>query len=215
MDDLIRKYLLRTGHLALPGIGSFAIHQFSAKYDATQQLMIAPSTVILFSAETSLPAAEFYQYLSEELQIDTVEATKQFQLYVKELSDSLKQTNLLNLKGIGKLIVDTSGNMHFEYQHPVQPAQITVAYKQFKTQTTSVPPVELKISSESVEAESSEITIQSENIEDNTELEVDLSDEDLEEIESFNQKDNWYIYAILLGAIGVATIWYYYYTLLD
>ena len=79
MQKALRKYFALHHHLALPGIGNFSLQTSPAEIDFVNRQINPSATAITFSNDHIVPDKEFYNFLSQELDIDEPQAERQFE----------------------------------------------------------------------------------------------------------------------------------------
>ena len=90
MYDTLRKFLSLHHRLALPGIGYFKVNDVPAQINFTERCINAPSTKIIFTNEHPLAEKPFYDFLIDELNVDEVEAIRQFSDFTSALRNKLQ-----------------------------------------------------------------------------------------------------------------------------
>lgn len=187
MYPVIYKYLLQHKKVSIPGIGSFVMKHKPANVNTNENLLNAPETAIVYQAETALADKSFYNFVSNELHIEEIEAIKNFHEYTYQLKQDATKAEAIVLPGIGKLTKQADGSYDF--------LQETVLQEYY----AAVPFTEISKEKLTGEASLNTLTLKNENFDD-----IDLSQTE----EETEKEDYWWIYAAILGLIGVAAIVY-------
>lgn len=187
MLQSLQKYFILYKKLSLPGIGWFTLEEGSARLDFTEKKLRAPSPVINFYPQAALPNKTFFQFLSEELEVDEVQAVRHFNGLVYELRDRLNSSGVINLPGIGTLNKNETNEYSFK---------VDTALAQYFPD----------LSVERIIRQGAEHTIRvGEHERTNKQMHEMLLAEENE------PKDYWWLYAILLALAGIAALIYYNY----
>lgn len=189
MLQILYKYLLINKKASIPGIGVFYIHRLPASYDFSNKTFIPPSASISFINGDVIPEKKFYSFLSKDQQIDEQAAVTQFTGFTQGLKESLQSTGTLDLPGFGCLSKDVTGKLEFRPEKPL-PSFFTAI-----TTENTVPNVLPENSAEP--ALTDKVVSPGEMVNEGS-------------AKSGNKKDYWWVYAIILAAIAIAAIIYYY-----
>lgn len=188
MYPVIYKYLLQHKKVSIPGIGSFVMKHKSANLNADENLLNAPVTAIVYKAETALADKSFYNFVSNELQIEEIEAIKNFHEYTYQLKQDATKAEAIVLPGIGKLTKQADGSYEFLQETVLQEYYAAVTFTEVKKENTTDT------------SNLNTLTLKNEKL-----ANLDSSSTVEEEAE---KEDYWWIYAAILGLIGVAAIVY-------
>ncbi|HEX8331615.1 MAG TPA: hypothetical protein VF622_03285 [Segetibacter sp.] len=181
MFHLLYKYFVLYDYVDIPGVGHFTLERLPAKVDVENNLIYAPGSTIKYKHEPEVADKGFYSFIAKELNIDVVDAIRQFQDFSHQLKNSLASRKTLELPSFGTLKM---GRNEIEFQ----PDTFVRDY---------YPPVSIdKGSLSSV----NDVLVHDE--------EKDLENEAHEEKPA---RSLWWLYALILGLIGVGAIVYYYY----
>jgi hypothetical protein len=186
MTESLYKYLILYKKLALPGIGYFTVEQVPARLDFANKQLHAPVPAIRFSTGTQQADRHFFDFLSADLQVTDLQAIQQFNETVLQLKQQLNSTGTLVLPFIGSL------KKEFEGQFSFQPATSLQAY---------LP----DINAERVLRNETHTVMVGERERSSEEMRELLAD-------TGNRNGKWWIYAIILGVLGIAALIYYYTT---
>lgn len=189
MFQSLYKYLVLYKKVTVPGLGVFYLERIAAKLDFVNKIFVAPTAKIGFKHDVSANDTYIYTFLSHEQTINLSEATNLYNDFAHNLKESLTKHQTIELPGIGVLSQSREGELNFK-----ETAQINCYF----------PPA----SAERVLRENTEhhILVGSRK-RTNKEMKKML----FKELEASSQdNDYWWIFAIALGLIGIATIVYYY-----
>ena len=180
MDKLLASYLFQNRYCPLPGLGNLSVMSTAAITDFSNKKITAPAATIYFSAHEGI-ATDLVSYIAQKTNSNTYEATEAFDHYCDNLKNELTNNSSATLEGIGNLQVDAAGHISFE------PVLMPVAFSPSVTAERVVHPA----------AEHSILVGDKETT--NTVM-----------TEYFNEvpvkKDRWWIWAIVLAALAIATI---------
>jgi hypothetical protein len=181
MVPLLYKYLTLHDHVSIPGIGHFTIERQPAKLDVEHNVIHPPLSTISYKNEKDVADKTFYSFLAKEMNIDVVEAIRQFQDFAFHLKNNISSRKAVELPSFGilKMVKDE------------------IVFQPVVVSNTYYPPINI----------------------DNAVLlngnhEALVSDEEYGE-EEMQSKSYWWVWALILGAIGVGAIVYHNYFLQD
>jgi nucleoid DNA-binding protein len=184
MFHLLYKYLVLHDYVSIPGIGHFTIERQPAKQDMEQNVVNAPVPVIKYKYDTDVADKPFYSFLASELNIDVVDAIRQFQDFSHRLKETISSKKAVELPSFGTLKMAKS---EIEF-HP--DTFVTEYYPPVSIDKTSLN----SINNDLVDGEEEQETGDGEFVESNS-----------------ASKSYWWLYALILASIGVGAIVYYYY----
>lgn len=183
MYPLIYKYLLLNKQVSIPGVGNFEIQRIAAKLDFLHNTIKAPQEDVIFKNETALADKNFFKYLALEMNIDEIDSIKQFHEYAHLLKSEINNKSSVELPQLGILKKDSLGKLQFENLLSIEDYFVD-------THVTHLDKKEV----EKVVVNESKAVINSE-------------EEDIY-IEDTPTRDLWWVWAILLGIIGLAALYY-------
>lgn len=189
MVHLLYKYLIIHKKVSVPGVGVFFIDRKPAKHDVENKVFQSPVLHIDFKAETAIADKDFFEFVSKEKGIDIVEAVRNLHDFAYSLKQQVSANKRVELPGMGVLIKNSMGEVSFESINVLTsyfPSTIEERY--FEVART-----ENDIQADSFKASRKTISLYNETF------------------ASSNPKSYWWIFAIILAVIGVASILYYYY----
>ncbi|WP_018612167.1 hypothetical protein [Segetibacter koreensis] len=189
MLQLLYKYLILHNRASVPGVGVFYIKRNSARLDFANKIFLAPTLQINFKSDTSGADNKIYTFISKEQKIDEAEAKGRYNNFANKLKETLVENNSVDLPGIGVLTQNAEGQLFFK---------ATVEVNDY------FPPV----TAERVIRENSEHQILVGDLNRTNKQMKEVLVDDV--ADASRSKDYWWIFAIALGLIGIATIVYYY-----
>ncbi len=189
MFQLLYKYLILNKKVTLPGIGVFFIERRSAKLDFANKVFIAPALQINFKPQTSVADNRMYTFISQEQKIDETEAFSRYNDFVNRLKEKLRENTRAELPGMGVLSQNAEGKLYFN---------ATIQLNDY------FPPA----NADRVIRENAEHHVL---VGDTSRTNIQMKEMLVEDVQETSQaKDRWWVFAIALGLIGIASIVYYY-----
>lgn len=188
MFQLLYKYLILNKKAGIPGIGVFYIERKAARLDFANKVFIAPELQINFKTQPSVADKGMYTFIAKEEKIDELEAFTRFNDFSNEIQKSLTEHNSAELPGLG-LISQNEGKMFFKSTNILKDYFPDVAAERILREHAEHPVLVGEVNRTTAEMK-------------------EAFTEDIPK--SSGSKDNWWIFAIALGVIGIATIVYYY-----
>jgi hypothetical protein len=189
MFQSLYKYLILNKKATVPGIGIFYMERKPARLDFADKVFVSPTLQICFDPQPSLVDKGMYTFISREQKIDESEAVRRYYIFANKLRENLIEHKSAEVPGMGVLSQNEEGQLFFKGTFPLD---------------NYFPPA----AAERVVRENTEHHILvGETRRTNTQMKEMLSDEG----EPASQaRDYWWVFAIALGVIGIATIVYYY-----
>lgn len=184
MQQLIASFLFQNKACPLPGLGSFSIHSKGADSDFTNQKINAPKPVIQFKNKETDPAA-LVHYLAAKTHCHVVEAGEALSYFCESLKNIISSYPSAPLDGIGDLYIDGNGHIN------LRPSTLPDSF---------LPPV----FAERVIHPKAEHNILVGDKETTNTIMAELLNEVTE------VKDRWWIWAIVLGLIGIGALVFYF-----
>jgi nucleoid DNA-binding protein len=181
MFHLLYKYFVLYDYVNIPGVGHFSVERHPAKIDVDNNIIHAPESTIKYKNETDVADKGVYTFIAKELDIDVVDANRQFQDFSHQLKNSIVSRKVVELPSFGTLKM-VKNEIEF------QPVPFVKDY---------YPPVSIDKTSLSYV--------------NDVVVDEDQSLEDEKDLEDKPAKGLWWLYALLLGLIAVGAIVYYYY----
>lgn len=183
MQQLIHKYFVLNRSVSLPGIGSFNVETQSAKLDFIDKILYAPVYNIRYN-QFNAPDKKLYQFLSRETGVDEITAVENLKQFTQQLKEQLEKNIVVNLNGIGTLKKNAA-----DYEFIAD---------------TSVQKYFPNLTAERIIRQNAEHTVKvGEQERTSTQMHEHFQQRKIKE-------DNWFVHALILGAIGIVAIALYY-----
>lgn len=189
MYPCIYKYFLLNKKLNLPGIGCFEI-KTKPSFITTDNILMPPTELVNFSTTTALADKTFYQFLAKELHIEEVDAIKNFHDFSYQLQNGISKTNGIILPGIGVINKQASGEISFDAEDYIN--------KYF---------TELTINKNKSKEIASEISAHQHIYKPSSTESTNYNTEE-NNLNTKQNKDYWWVFAIGLTILGIAAILY-------
>lgn len=184
MHNQIASYLFQNKTCSLPGLGTLSLLNSGAEADFTNKLIAAPKTFIQFT-ENETDATGLLNYLSEKTGGSKYEVTEALDHFCDNLRNKITQQPDVQLDNLGSFFVDASGKINFKQEElPVAFAQPVFAERVIH------PDAEHNILVGDKETTN---TLMTELLAPKTET-----------------KDRWWVWAIVLGVIGLTALAFYF-----
>lgn len=188
MFQLLHKYFILYKELALPGFGVFYFQRRPAILNFPNRQFIAPGGEVIFSEGNSTNEQALFMFLANEQQLSEAEATRSFISFSLSLKDRLQKTGTVTLPGIGELTRDNSGKLYFKSKDTLNSFYKNVPLEQPGDSKLDEEVNGLEITQQAVAGQPTETEVQVKPI----------------------RKDYWWIYALVMTAVAIAAIFYYY-----
>ncbi len=168
----------------MPGLGTLAVISTGAETDFTSKLIAAPKTVIQFT-DTGTDANGLLDYLAATTGGDKYEVTEALDHFCDNLKSDINNNQDATLDSIGSFFVDGSGKINFKQQ------ELPTAFTQAVFAERVIHP----------DAEHQILVGDKETT--NTEMTEFLAPKSA-------IKDRWWIWAIVLGVVGLLALVIYF-----
>ena len=188
MVQLLYKYLILHKSANVPDIGTFYISRVPARLDFANKLFTAPDYQINFKADSFTGNNLMYTYIAKEKKIAETDASEHYNNFAKTIRKKLEEQQSVELPGLGVLHQNEEGALHFKAVLPL--------YNYFPA----------AVAERLIREDNEHHILVGDSDRTNTQMKEMLVDEP----ELPQSKDYWWIFAIALGLIGIATIVYYY-----
>jgi len=114
MFDILNRYLYLNKSLQVPGLGSICLEILPASIDSSTRSVLPPVYQFRFDKFIDAPDKDFFSYLSAHQQVSDYEALRQYNDFAYALRDRLNYSREAAWDGLGVLIKDDTGEIHFE-----------------------------------------------------------------------------------------------------
>ena len=184
MQKQIASYLFQHKTCPLPGLGTLSILSSGAESDFTSKVFTAPKSSVHFE-QTETDANGLLNYLSATTGADKYEATEALSHFCDNLKQQIIQQPDVSLNSIGSFFVDASGTINFK-EAALPAAFIQPVFAERVIHPDAEHPI-------LVGDKETTNTAMTEFLGPGTTI-----------------KDRWWIWAVLLGLIGIAAIVIYF-----
>lgn len=188
MVQLIRIYLLQNKSVSIPGLGTIYVERLPSQSDFVNRQLLPPTYHFRFDKYFDAPGKDFFTYLAARKEVPDYEAIKMYNEWSMQLRNSITADEVTMLEGVGSLKRDASGEVVFEpaghLNSYVVPAPAERIIRTDARHTMIVGDKEL--------------------------TNVQMTDYLQEEVHK--EKVSWWVYALILAAIGIAAIFFYLYS---
>lgn len=185
MFQLFYKYLILNKKASVPGLGVFFIERKPARLDFANKVFLSPALQIVFEPKPSLTDNRMYSFISLEQKIEETEAVSRYYEFANNIKEKLNQNRNVTLPGIGILSQSADGELSFQATTFNQYFPDAVAERVLRKNTEHA-------------------VLVGEINRTNTEMKEML----VQDVSP--AKDNWWVFAIVLGVVGIASLLYYY-----
>lgn len=188
--ELFYKYLILNGRASMPNIGTYAIEQVPATMDFENKKLNPPTqSVHLESSEIATDTYSLYNYLAKELNVNESEAARRFQEFSHDIQKQVATNGSVVLPGIGRLKKDYNG---YAVEPEAESKQVLPDLWITKTQaaTTSLLDVYAAVQPSIIKQSN--------------------FNSDADRLVMKEKEDYWWVFAIVLGIMGLGALLYYY-----
>ena len=187
MLDKLSQYLILHQKANLPGIGVLTVEHLPARLDFINKTLHAPLPVIRFRSGGEEADGHFFNFVSAGLGEDKVAVIRKFNDLLFEIKQKLSSGSQIVLPNIGTLKKD--GINTYSFQQQFSPEGLLAAVPALRVIRSNAQHTVLAGDTEHTSAQMQKILATKNPI-----------------------KDRWVTYALILTAIGVAALVYYYFT---
>ncbi len=184
MQHLIASYLFQNKTCPLPGLGTLSIINSAAELDFTNKLIAAPKASVQF-VNTESDATGLMNYIAASTGSNNYEVTEALDHFCDDLKDRITKESGVTLDEIGNLVVDRSSKIKFKQ------AELPSAFFQ---------PV---IAERVIHPQAEHQILVGDKETTNTVMAEFLTEKPV-------VSDRWWIWAIVLGAIGLLLLLIYF-----
>jgi nucleoid DNA-binding protein len=188
MTDVLNSYLLQNNHIQIPGFGSIYIQIKPVTTDFVNKQLFPSSFSYRFDKHNDTPDEELYSYLAYKKGILESQAVELYNEFVSHLRSQVKSEGYFEWQGVGVFKQDANGEILFEEQRQALP----------------LAPVPAK---RVIRKDSQHAILVGDKEKTNVQMSEMLNEEELVVV----KKDRWWIYAIILFAIGLIAIFIHFY----
>ncbi|MDX1955285.1 MAG: hypothetical protein SFU20_07090 [Chitinophagaceae bacterium] len=135
LDSTLYKYLITTGSLPLPGLGTLRVNQQSATYDIAGKQFLPPTYHFSLDPEEKQSPGQVFEWLSTSLGIGDGEAIESLNSFANRFKHELGQSRKSIWEGVGAFKKDLAGVLSFQSEEitplglaPVQAEKVIHAH---------------------------------------------------------------------------------------
>ncbi|MEP7278983.1 MAG: hypothetical protein ABI813_10095 [Bacteroidota bacterium] len=187
MDQVLTKYLFQHKSISVPGLGSLVAESIPAMADFANRQLLPVQTRFRFDKYFDVPDKHFFLYLSREKNIPDFEAIRWYNEFAADLCNRIRQEEDAEWKGVGVFKKDFGGEVFFEPYAP--PYEFFPAVKAERI----------------IHADARHSILVGDKEKTNYEMTELLNDE------VYIEKESWWIYALILAAIGLSLLFFHLY----
>lgn len=114
LDSTLYKYLITTGSLPLPGLGTLRVNQESATYDIAEKQFMPPTYHFSLEPEEMQSPAQVFEWISSTLAVSHEEAIESFNRFANHFKLELGETRKSIWEGVGAFKRDLAGAISFQ-----------------------------------------------------------------------------------------------------
>lgn len=188
MKEILLKYLLQYQQLGLPGIGFLQVYIRASQTDIVNRRIVPPSPAARITTEIPVPAEnDQVRFIARSMQVSEDVAERQLEDFCHAALEGIRKGVPLEWEGFGLIRKGIAGDMTFELT-----SKSIFAFP--------------SVAAERVIRTNAEHTIQVGDSEKTTTQMAELLQE-----EPVIRRSHWWIWALVLGVIGLTAIAFYVY----
>ncbi|MEO6316243.1 MAG: hypothetical protein ABIU63_14620 [Chitinophagaceae bacterium] len=188
MYEVLNRYLFQHKSISIPGLGSLVAESIPAVSDFANKQLLPVQLKFRFDKYFDLPDRDFFTYLSLKKNIPDFEAIKWYNEFAAELRNKIKTEEEAVWEGIGVFRKDFGGEVTFEAN-----AQLYELYSPVKAERI-------------IRADATHSILVGDKEKTNYEMTELLNDE------VYVERESWWIYALILAAIGLSILFFHLYS---
>jgi hypothetical protein len=187
MYEVLNKYLFQHKSISIPGLGSLVAETIPAVSDFANKQLLPVQIKFRFDKYFDVPDREFFAWLSSKKNIPDFEVIKWYNEFATDLRNKIRVDEEAVWQGVGVFKKDFGGEVVFEPH--ASPYELYPAVKAERIIRTDAMHSILVGDKEKTNYEMTEF----------------LSDE------VYVEKESWWIYALILAAIGLSMLFFHFY----
>lgn len=187
MIDILNKYLVQHKNINIPGLGTLYLERLSAQADPVNKQILPPRYTVRFDKYFDAPDKAFFTYLASQRKVPDYEAIKLYNQFAQDIRSKIKAEEKALWKDMGFFSKDSSGDIIFEpVYESLQPfTPVTAAIIQRETVVEPAP------ETDAVASDTEPVIVENELV-----------------AEPASGRNLWWVYAIILGVIGLAILFF-------
>lgn len=190
MNDILTSYLLQNKSISIPGLGSMYIERIPAQTDFVNKRILPPDYHFRFDKYFDAPDKEFFAYLAQQMNRADYEAIKWYNEWAYDLRNRIRDGEEVEWKNVGVLKKDVTGEIVFEAAGAIdtlqEPAPANRVIHSHAQHTMLVGDHEVV-------------------------REFTTDDPEYVPIDTYVEKESWWLYALIIAAIALSVIFFHFY----
>ena len=114
LDHTLYQFLITTGALPLPGLGTLRLQKNSATYDVAEKAFLPPSFQFALTEEDVTSSRPLFEWISSNLQVEEGEAIHFVNGFANRIKQELQDSRKSVWEGVGQFKKDLAGVLQFE-----------------------------------------------------------------------------------------------------
>jgi len=188
MYDVLNKYLFQHKSISIPGLGSLVAESIPAVSDFANKQLLPVQIKFRFDKYFDVPDRNFFAYLAQKKDIPDFEAIRWYNEFAADLRNKIRVEEEAVWQGVGVFKKDFGGEVVFEAYPP--PYELYAPVKAERI----------------IRADAKHSILVGDKEKTNYEMTELLSDE------TYVEKESWWIYALILAAIGLSILFFHFYS---
>ncbi len=187
MLSVLHTYLILHKSLSVPGLGTIYVERTPAQSDFVNKQIIPPSYHYRFDRYFDSPDKEFFHFLASRKNIAEYEAIRWYNDWAADLRETVRNNQPVELPEVGRIMQDETGEIHFEPFANIASGLEPVAAERL---------IRINATHQMIVGEK-----------ETTSAEMSRYYEEQKVVE----KESWWIYALIIGAISLIAIFFHFY----
>lgn len=188
MSDILNSYLVQHKSISIPGMGTIYVEDVPARSDFVNRQLLPPFSIYRFDKYFDAPDREFFAYLALHKQMADYEAIRWYNEFAYNLRAQIRNGGQAIWNGIGIFKQNPSGDIFFEENRENDPVYEPVPAERIIRDNES----------------------HSIRVGDNETTTLKMSELLHESV--YVEKESWWIYALILAAVGICLAFFYFYS---
>ena len=189
MFQVLNAYLFQHRSISIPGLGTIYLESVPASADVADRTILPPAYRFRFDKYFDAPDKEFFSYIAAQRNVLDYEAIKWYSEFSFELRNRIRTEEQVSWDGVGVLKKDPSGNVIFES---------VTGSPEFM-----VPTPAMRVNRQDAQ----HMLLVGDRERTNVQMNEWLHEEGAD-----RKKRSWWIVALVLGLIALATLGWHFYT---
>jgi hypothetical protein len=187
MYEVLNQYLMQHKSISIPGLGSLVAETIPAVTDFANKQLLPVQLKFRYDKYFDAPDREFFTYLCRKKNMADFEAIKWYSEFAYDLRHRIRTEERAEWEGVGVFKKDIGGDIVFEPFSPPHELYATVKAERV------------------IHSNAKHSILVGDKEKTNYEMSEWLSDE------VHVEKESWWIYALILAAIGLSMLFFHLY----